>query len=103
MLRHIEIAVFLWYTVKNKTEKEKIKMANFNLDEIKGMVTSAVKKITEDKTLLDKFKKEPAQTVKSVLNVDLPTDALDKVVDGVKAKINVDNASGILGSIKKLF
>jgi hypothetical protein len=35
--------------------------------------------------------------------VDLPDDMINKVVDGVKAKISVDKAGDMLGSIKKLF
>ena len=35
--------------------------------------------------------------------MDLPDDVMEKVVDGVKAKVSVDKLSGALGSLKKLF
>ena len=78
-------------------------MANLDLGNIKEMVTSAVKKITDDKDMVEKFKKDPAETVQDVLGVKLPTDTLDKVVDGVKAKIGADTAAGVLGKVKSLF
>lgn len=71
--------------------------------DIKAQITTAVEKITKDQKLQEQFKKEPVKTVEQVLGVDLPDDALKKVVDGVKAKISVDKASGIVGSLKKLF
>ena len=78
-------------------------MANLDLSNIKEMITSSVKKITEDKDMLEKFKKDPAGTVEDVLGVKLPTETLEKVVDGVKAKVGVDAASDLLGKVKGLF
>lgn len=71
--------------------------------DIKAQITTAVEKITKDQKLQEQFKKEPVKTVEQVLGVDLPDDALSKVVDGVKAKISLDKASGVVGSLKKLF
>lgn len=71
--------------------------------DIKAQITTAVEKITKDQKLQEQFKKEPVKTVEQVLGVDLPDDALKKVVDGVKAKISIDKASDVVGSLKKLF
>jgi uncharacterized protein YpuA (DUF1002 family) len=73
-----------------------------NMD-IKEQITSAVEKITKDEKLQEQFKKDPVKTVEQVLGVELPDDAINKIVDGVKAKVSVDKASDMLGSIKKLF
>lgn len=62
-----------------------------------------VQKITGDEKLMEQFKKEPVKAVESVLGIDLPDDVINKVVDGVKAKIAVNQVSGIADSIKKLF
>lgn len=78
-------------------------MANLDLNNIKELITSAVKKITENKDTVERFKKDPADTVQNVLGVKLPTDTLEKVIEGVKAKIGADAASDVLGKIKKLF
>jgi uncharacterized protein YpuA (DUF1002 family) len=71
--------------------------------DIKEQITSAVEKIAKDEKLQEQFKKDPVKTVEQVLGVDLPDDVVNKIVDGVKAKLSVDKASDVLGSIKKLF
>ena len=43
------------------------------------------------------------KALEKVLGVDLPDDIIEKVVDGVKAKIAVDGAKDVLGTLKKLF
>lgn len=78
------------------------KEEQINMD-IKEQITSAVEKITKDEKLQEQFKKDPVKTVEQVLGVELPDDTINKIVDGVKAKVSVDKASDMLGSIKKLF
>lgn len=75
--------------------------------DIKEKIEEVVKKVTSDKDLIDAFKKNPVKTVEKVAGVDLPDDAVEKVVDAIKAKISVDDVkdkvSDALGSLKKLF
>ena len=71
--------------------------------DVKEQITKVVDKITKDEKLMDQFKKNPVNAVESVLGVDLPDDVINKVVDGVKAKISVDKLGGIASSIKNLF
>ena len=71
--------------------------------DIKTQITDAVNKITKDKNMQEKFKKDPIKTVKEVTGVDLPDDTVKKIVDGVKGKLNVDKLSGALDGVKKLF
>lgn len=71
--------------------------------DVKEQITKVVEKVTKDEKLMEQFKKEPVKTVESVIGVDLPDDVINKVVDGVKAKISVDKIGGIADSIKKLF
>ena len=71
--------------------------------DIKAQVTTAVEKITKDPQMQEQFKKDPIKTVEQVLGVELPDDVLNKVVDGVKAKVSMDKASGVVDSLKKLF
>ena len=71
--------------------------------DIKAQITTVVDKITKDKELQELFKKDPVKAVEKVLGVDLPDDAVNKVVDGVKAKLSVDKAAGVVDSLKKLF
>ena len=65
------------------------------------MVTSTIKKITEDEKLRTQFTKDPVKTVEGVVGVDLPDDAVNKIVDGVKAKIGADKLGGVLGKFLK--
>ena len=71
--------------------------------DIKDKITTAVEKIMKDQKLQEQFKKDPVKAVEQVLGVDLPDDVVEKVVDGVKAKISLDKASDVMGSLKKLF
>lgn len=71
--------------------------------DIKKQITEMVEKVTKDEKLMEQFKKDPVKAVESVLGVDLPDDAVKKIVDGVKAKITVDKVGDIAGAIKKLF
>ncbi|MDO4318429.1 MAG: hypothetical protein Q4C48_09520 [Lachnospiraceae bacterium] len=69
--------------------------------DIKEQITGAVEKITKDKELQAQFKKDPVKTVENVLGVDIPDGVVDKVVDGVKAKLGADKLSGLLGKFGK--
>lgn len=71
--------------------------------DIKEKIEGIVEKVTKDKSLMDKFQKNPTKTVEELVGVDLPDDVVKKVVEGVKGKISVDKLSGVADSIKKLF
>ena len=71
--------------------------------DIKAKITEIVDKIKNDKGLMEKFKKDPVKTVESLIGVDLPDEAIEKVVEGVKAKISVDKLGGIADKIKNIF
>ena len=71
--------------------------------DVTAMIKDAVEKITKDGDLTKAFQQDPAATVKKVTGDKIPAEAIDKVVDGVKAKIKLDSAAGALGSIKTLF
>lgn len=80
------------------------------MDQIKEKIEEIVKKLTENKDLLENFKKNPVKTVETLLGIDLPDDTIEKIVDGVKAKITLDkledlkdDLGGALGALKKLF
>jgi len=78
-------------------------MEERTMADIKEQITRVVEKVTKDEKLMEQFKKEPVKAVESVIGVDLPDDVINKVVDGVKAKISVDKLGDIAGAIKKLF
>lgn len=71
--------------------------------DIKQQITQVVEKITKDEKLKEQFMKDPVKAVESVLGIDLPDDVINKVVDGVKAKITVGKLGEIADNLKKLF
>ena len=71
--------------------------------EIQEKIDELVEKVKSDKNIAAKFQKDPISTVEELLGIDLPNDQIEKVVDMIKAKINVDKISGALGGIGKLF
>jgi len=71
--------------------------------DIKAKIEEIVNKLQNDQTLLSSFEKEPVKTIEKLLGVDLPDETIQKIVDGVKAKIKVDDVKGILNGVKGLF
>ena len=69
--------------------------------DIKDQIERIVEKIQKDKALQAQFKKDPVKAVEKLLGVDLPDDMVEKVVAGVKAKLSLDDVSGIVGNLKK--
>ena len=73
------------------------------MEELKEKIEEIVKKLTENKDLLDDFKKNPIKVVEKLIGVDLPDEKMKAIVDGVKAKMAVDDVKDVLGALKKLF
>lgn len=71
--------------------------------DIKAKITELVEKIKKDPKMLANFKDDPIKTVEGLIGVDLPDDMIEKVVEGVKAKITADKLADGLGALKKLF
>ena len=74
-------------------------MDNFD---VKAKIEELVGKIKGDDELQRSFKADPVKAVEKLLGIDLPDDILQKLVAGVKAKLNLDNLGGIgnaLGSL----
>ena len=73
--------------------------------DIKAKIEELVEKIKSDKDLQAKFKADPIAAVESLLGVDLPNDQIEKIVDGIKAKISFDDIGdklgGLFGKFKK--
>ena len=70
---------------------------------MKEKIETIVKKIKSDKDFAKKFKENPIKAVESIIGIDLPDDQINGIIQGVKAKIKVDNASDLLNKAKELF
>ena len=66
-------------------------------------IEELVGKITSNKNLLSKFEKNPVAVVEELIGIDLPDDTINKLVEGVKAKISLDKAGDVLQSLGGLF
>ena len=73
------------------------------MNEIKEKIEQVVKKLTTDKNLMAKFDKNPVKVIEELLGVDLPDDVVNKVIEGVRAKIKLDKVGDALGSLGGLF
>lgn len=71
--------------------------------DIKKAVEDIIEKIKDNPDMLKKFKSQPVKVVEELIGVDLPDDAIEKVVDLVKAKIDADKIGDFLGGIGGLF
>lgn len=75
--------------------------------DIKAKIDEIVAKIQSDKTFGEDFKKDPIKAVEKVLGIDLPDDQIKAIIEGVKAKINLDDlgekAQEALGALKGMF
>lgn len=67
--------------------------------DIKAKIDEIVNKVKSDPAFAEEFKKEPVKAVEKLLGVDLPDDAIKNIVDGAKAKINVDGIADKLGGL----
>ncbi len=71
--------------------------------DIKEKIEELVEKIKKDDSILERFQKDPIGTVEKLLGIDLPNDQIEKIADGVKAKIGMDRLSGGLKKLGGLF
>ena len=76
--------------------------------DIQKIINDVVSKLKIDPALLKAFAADPLKTLKDKLGIDLPTDQINQVIEGVKGKIDLSKvdlkgAGGILAKIKSLF
>ncbi|MBE6617511.1 MAG: hypothetical protein E7627_06205 [Ruminococcaceae bacterium] len=71
--------------------------------DIKAKIEELVEKIKSDKDLLAKFKADPIKTIEGIIGMDLPDDKITQVVDGIKAKLAIDDIGDVFGKLGGLF
>ena len=71
--------------------------------DIKAKIEEIVEKVKSNPAMLKKFQSNPVGVVEDLLGVDLPDDIIEKIVDGVKAKISIDKVGDALGALGGLF
>ena len=71
--------------------------------DLKAKIEDIVKKLLSDKKLMEKFERNPASVIEELVGVDLPDQQVNQLVEGIKAKIKLDQVGDVLGGIGKLF
>lgn len=71
--------------------------------DLKAKIEEVVKKLTTDKTLMARFERNPVSVIEQLIGIDLPDDQVNQLIDGIKAKIKLDQVGDVLGGIGKLF
>ncbi|MHA6261379.1 hypothetical protein ACXYMX_16065 [Sporosarcina sp. CAU 1771] len=71
--------------------------------DIKAKIEEIIEKVKSDESFKAKFSEDPVKAVEDVIGVQLPEDQINSLIDGVKAKVSLDKASGFLDKAKKLF
>ena len=75
--------------------------------DIQKIINDVIAKLKADDNLLEKFKTNPVKVLEDLIGIDLPDDKFNGVIDGIKAKLNLDDladkAGDILGALGGLF
>jgi len=71
--------------------------------DIKEQISKIVEEISKNPNIKEQFEKEPVKVIEKVIGMDLPDDVVMKIIDGVKAKLTIDNVSKAAGALKGVF
>lgn len=71
--------------------------------DIKEKISDIVEQIKKNPNLKEDFEKEPVKVIEKLIGVDLPDDIVEKIIDGVKAKLTAENIADAADKIKGLF
>lgn len=69
------------------------------MDNLKEKAEQIVAKLRSDNQLMEKFQKNPASVLEEYLGVDLPDAQVNKLVEAIKAKIQLDQLGSTLGGL----
>ena len=71
--------------------------------DIKEKIEEVVKRIMAEPDIKEQFEKEPVKVIEKMIGMDLPDDIVEKIIEGVKAKLTIDTLSDVADKFKKLF
>ena len=75
--------------------------------DIQKIINDVLAKLKSNKNLKEDFMNNPTKVLESLVGVDLPDDKIDPIIDGIKAKLNLDDladkAEDALGALGGLF
>lgn len=71
--------------------------------DIKEQINKVINEVTKNPDIKEQFDKEPVKVIEKLIGVDLPDDIVMKIIDGVKAKLTIDNVSKVTDTLKGVF
>ena len=72
--------------------------------DIQKIISDLLGQINGNKDLTNQFKADPAKLVTSLLKgIDLNNDQLKAIIDGISAKLKLDDAKNVLNTLGGLF
>ena len=71
--------------------------------DIKEQISKIMEEISKNPNIKEQFEKEPVKVIEKIICVDLPDDMIMKIIDGVKAKLTIDDVSKVADVIKGIF
>ncbi len=93
LANHPKVCYNVFIAIRGNNLKEVLTM------DIKAKIEEIVEKVKNDDNFAADFKADPVKAIEKVIGVDLPDDQIEKVVDGVKAKINIDGVKDKVGGL----
>ncbi len=71
--------------------------------DIKKIIEDIVTKIKEDEDLQKQFLSDPVKALETLTGIDIPTEQIEGIVAGVKAKLTADDLGDALKGLGGLF
>ncbi|MCI9046618.1 MAG: hypothetical protein HFG71_04975 [Hungatella sp.] len=71
--------------------------------DVKEQIRKIVEEISKNPDIKEQFEKEPVKVIEKMIGVDLPDDMVLKIIEGVKAKLTIDDVSKVTDALKGLF
>lgn len=71
--------------------------------DMKEQISKIVEEVSKNPDIKEQFEKEPVKVIEKVIGVDLPDDIVMKIIDGVKAKLTIDDVSKVADTLKGIF
>ena len=71
--------------------------------DIQKIISDVLDKLKSDKKLAAKFDTDPTAVLEELIGIDLPNDQLNAVIDGIKAKLKLDDVADKIGDVLSFF
>ena len=71
--------------------------------DMKEQISKIVEEVSKNPDIKEHLEKEPVKVIEKVIGVDLPDDIVMKIIDGVKAKLTIDDVSKVADTLKGIF